>query len=184
MSPTPSIWHLPWHRRIRVTGCPAHCNALKLWRCDRTIGTQRSVRMCLPRRRCGYSGECGFPHVSNRQTMPSCPLSLRIDALPLGRFEDLNSEGLGFDDDYLDPYERFINSPFVGNVTDSAVPGFNPPRYDRDPAPCESGGQHQEDHCPHARFQARRCRCANQALQAERGRDLIDYIDVLDSGAR
>ncbi len=50
-----------------------------------------------------------------------------INALPLGRFEDLSTPGYDvFDDDYLDPYEHFINDPFMGNITDSAFSGFNP----------------------------------------------------------
>lgn len=56
--------------------------------------------------------------------MPAIP---PINALPLGRFEDLKTPGYDlFDDDYLDPYEHFVNNPFKGNVTASGFPGFNP----------------------------------------------------------
>ncbi|MFD1158283.1 heme-binding protein [Roseovarius aestuarii] len=52
-----------------------------------------------------------------------------INALPLGRFEDLTTPGYDvFDDDYLDPYEHYINNPFFGTVPASVAgfPGFNP----------------------------------------------------------
>lgn len=59
--------------------------------------------------------------------MPDIP---PINALPLGRFEDLSTPGYDvFDnreDGYLDPYAHYINNPFMGTVTEPTFPGFNP----------------------------------------------------------
>lgn len=58
--------------------------------------------------------------------MPDIPA---INALPIGRFEDLASPAYDFNDDpYLEPYKHFIQNPFKGNIPASVVgfPGFNP----------------------------------------------------------
>ncbi len=51
-----------------------------------------------------------------------------INALPIGRFEDLSTPGYDVNDDkYLAPYKHFIDNPFMGNVPGGiGFPGFNP----------------------------------------------------------
>lgn len=57
--------------------------------------------------------------------MPDIP---KINGLPIGRFEDLDSCGYDFnDDDYLAPYKHYIKKPFFGNTTSAGgFPGFSP----------------------------------------------------------
>ena len=60
--------------------------------------------------------------------MPEIP---PLSGLPTGRFEDVLSPDYDFrdaanPDPYLEPYRHYINNPFMGNVVDSAFPGFSP----------------------------------------------------------
>lgn len=58
----------------------------------------------------------GMPHI------PS------LSGLPSGRFEDVSTPGYDFKTDpYLEPYNHYINNPFMGNVTGViGFPGFHP----------------------------------------------------------
>lgn len=50
-----------------------------------------------------------------------------ISGLPSGRFEDIKTPGYDFTTDpYLEPYNHYINNPFMGNVTALGFPGFSP----------------------------------------------------------
>jgi hypothetical protein len=63
-------------------------------------------------------------HSSEQDGMPDIP---PINALPIGRFEDLATPGYDFNDDpYLEPYKHYIQNPFMGNVVVGGFPGFNP----------------------------------------------------------
>jgi len=56
--------------------------------------------------------------------MPDIP---PISGIAIGRFEDLDSGSYDFNDDpYLSPYKKFIDNPFMGNVTSAGFPGFSP----------------------------------------------------------
>ena len=58
--------------------------------------------------------------------MPEIP---KINGLPIGRFEDLDSGDYDSKtDDYLAPYKHFIDNPFFGDppVTIPGFPGFSP----------------------------------------------------------
>lgn len=58
--------------------------------------------------------------------MPEIP---KVNGLPFGRFEDLETDEYDFKTDpYLLPYKYFIDKPFRGTVpdTDTEFPGFNP----------------------------------------------------------
>jgi len=67
-----------------------------------------------------------------KKGMPAIPA---VSGLPIGRFEDLASEGYdvlvdngdGNPDPYLDPYKHYIEHPFKGKETGvPGFPGFNP----------------------------------------------------------
>ena len=64
-------------------------------------------------------------HSKTEKGMPAIP---KINGLPIGRFEDLDSGDYDFKtDDYLAPYKKFIDDPFEGNGNNPAgFPGFNP----------------------------------------------------------
>jgi hypothetical protein len=56
--------------------------------------------------------------------MPEIP---PLSGLPSGRFEDVITPDYDFKTDpYLEPYKHYIDQPFMGNVTISGFPGFNP----------------------------------------------------------
>ena len=57
--------------------------------------------------------------------MPHIPL---LSGLPSGRFEDVSTADYDFKTDpYLEPYNHYINNPFMGNVTGvTGFPGFHP----------------------------------------------------------
>ena len=52
----------------------------------------------------------------------------KINGLPIGRFEDLESGSYDVNDDpYLAPYKHYIDNPFFGNKTSAGgFPGFSP----------------------------------------------------------
>lgn len=56
--------------------------------------------------------------------MPEIP---KINGLPIGRFEDLDTCHYDFEeDDYLAPYKHYIKKPFFGNMTNAGgFPGFS-----------------------------------------------------------
>ena len=50
-----------------------------------------------------------------------------LNALPAGRFEDVNTPDYDFKSDpYLEPFKHYIDNPFMGNITAAGFPGFNP----------------------------------------------------------
>jgi hypothetical protein len=60
--------------------------------------------------------------------MPPIP---PLSGLPMGRFEDVKTPDYDFrdatdPDPYLAPYRHYIDSPFMGKVTDPSFPGFSP----------------------------------------------------------
>lgn len=56
--------------------------------------------------------------------MPKIP---PISGLPSGRFEDVSTPDYDFKTDpYLEPYNHYINNPFMGNVGFPGFPGFSP----------------------------------------------------------
>lgn len=60
--------------------------------------------------------------------MPKIP---PLSGLPMGRFEDVLTPGYDFNDaahpdPYLAPYKHYIDTPFMGNVTEPLFPGFSP----------------------------------------------------------
>jgi hypothetical protein len=56
--------------------------------------------------------------------MPEIP---PISGLPSGRFEDVGTPDYDFKSDpYLEPYNHYIDNPFMGNVTAPGFPGFSP----------------------------------------------------------
>jgi hypothetical protein len=56
--------------------------------------------------------------------MPDIP---PVSGLPSGRFEDVRTPDYDFrSDPYLEPYNHYINNPFMGNVTFPGFPGFSP----------------------------------------------------------
>ncbi len=54
--------------------------------------------------------------LGTQQVICGAPEIPPLSGLPIGRFEDLNT------DPYLEPYKHFVDNPFVGNVV--GVPGF------------------------------------------------------------
>lgn len=56
--------------------------------------------------------------------MPEIP---PVSGLPSGRFEDVQTPDYDFKSDaYLEPYKHYIDHPFMGTVTATGFPGFNP----------------------------------------------------------
>jgi len=56
--------------------------------------------------------------------MPEIP---PVSGLPSGRFEDVSTPDYDFRSDpdpYLEPYKHYIETPFMGNVSNVTVPGF------------------------------------------------------------
>lgn len=63
-------------------------------------------------------------HFKNFDGMPNIP---KINGLPVGRFEDLETPTYDFNDDpYFYPYKHFIDNPFKGTVSSPSFPGFSP----------------------------------------------------------
>jgi hypothetical protein len=59
-------------------------------------------------------------HSAQHEGMPDIP---KLNALPFGRFEDIDTPGYDFKTDpYLRPYRHYVNNPFKG--TAAGVPGF------------------------------------------------------------
>ncbi len=107
------------------SGLPIHHEpGLFIWVKDNHTDDINIARMAsIPH---GNSVLC-LGHSTEHEGMPDID---PINALPLGRFEDLETPGYDvFDnreDGYLDPYAHYINTPFMGSETAADFPGFNP----------------------------------------------------------
>lgn len=64
-------------------------------------------------------------HSAEHEGMPKIP---PLSGLPTGQFENVVSPGYDFrgDDPYLEPYDHYVQKPYMGNVNLFGFPGFSP----------------------------------------------------------
>ena len=86
-------------------------------------------RPCLPDRASDHlAGVADHRVLPRRLAVPPAPYAVHgaippISGLPSGRFEDVTTPDYDFKTDrYLEPYNHYINNPFMGTL--AGVPGF------------------------------------------------------------
>ena len=112
---------------VGAVGAPIH-HEPGLWlymrdlRSDDVEGTIDVARLAsIPHGNSLLALGCSARH----EGMPKIP---PLSGLPAGRFEDVVSPGYDFsgDDPYLEPFDHYVQNPYMGNVVDPTFPGFQP----------------------------------------------------------